>query len=534
MIAASFNWQLVVVALLFLVLLRRFSRKKFGLDNLPGPVSPSWLKGNFVQVFNPYAWKFHEFVARTYGSAVRLHGPFGTKGIYIYDSKAMHAVLVKNQDVFEEHDGFLTTNRLIFGEGLLGTLGHHHRQQRKMLNPVFSAAHMRDMIPTFFEVSHRLESALKNQLKNGPQIQEVDILSWMGRTALELVGQAGLGYSFDPLTNEECAHPYSRIIKELLPTLMRVQFWRMNVLPFVSRIVPAKIRRFILDLMPWKDAHHLCDMADYMYKVGGEIFESKKLALEKGEIFFKSQQVSSLIAITVKENMKASDEDRLEDSELISQSAMARLLHLFSKHPEVQEKLRQELIEAKRQKDGQDFSYDELVALPYLDAVCRETLRLYSPAPTVFRVARQDAVVPLSKPIIGLDGTEMHEITVPNGTAVVVSILNSNRNPDLWGKDADEWKPERWLSPLPEALLEARIPGVYSHLMTFIGGGRSCIGFKFSQLEMKVVMAVLVESFKFSPSAKDSEILWQMNGVAAPVVGKDNHPRLPIDVSLAN
>lgn len=55
---------------------------------------------------------------------------------------------------------------------------------------------------------------------------------------------------------------------------------------------------------------------------------------------------------------------------------MARLLHLLSNHPEVQDKLRQELTEAKRQKDGQEFSYDELVALPYLDAVCRETLRL--------------------------------------------------------------------------------------------------------------------------------------------------------------
>ena len=121
------------------------------------------------------------------------------------------------------------------------------------------------------------------------------------------------------------------------PTLMRVQFWRMNVLPFVSRIVPANIRRFILDLMPWKDAHHLCDMADYMSNVGGEIFESKKLALEKGDEavaqqigrgkdlisilseIFKVHRLSSLIVITVKENMKASDEDRLEDSELLSQ-----------------------------------------------------------------------------------------------------------------------------------------------------------------------------------------------------------------------
>lgn len=48
--------------------------------------------------------------------------------------------------------------------------------------------------------------------------------------------------------------------------------------------------------------------------------------------------------------------------------------------------------------------------------------------------ARQDSVVSLSKPIVGVDGTEMQEITIPSGTTVFVSILNANRNPDLWGK----------------------------------------------------------------------------------------------------
>lgn len=41
----------------------------------------------------------------------------------------------------------------------------------------------------------------------------------MGRTALELMGQAGLGYSFDPLANEESAHPFSSIMKEMLCVL---------------------------------------------------------------------------------------------------------------------------------------------------------------------------------------------------------------------------------------------------------------------------------------------------------------------------
>ena len=51
----------------------------------------------------------------------------------------------------------------------------------------------------------------------------------------------------------------------------------------------------------------------------------------------------------------------------------------------------------------------------------------------------------------------------------------SNVNKVLWGEDANEWKPERWLSPLPVSVTDAKIPGVYSNLMTFMGGGRACM-----------------------------------------------------------
>ncbi|KAJ3889944.1 cytochrome P450 [Lentinula edodes] len=548
----SLNVQLAITVFVLIAFWRFLRRKPGVLDNISGPPSPSWFKGNYEQVFNPDAWGFHEFLAKEYGSMTRLHGPYGTNTLYIFDPKAMQTVLVKDQDVFEEDDGFIKGNLLIFGEGLLGTLGHRHRKQRKMLNPVFSAAHMREMIPVFFEVTHKLEAALENQLQAGSSTQEVEILSWMGRTALELMGQAGLGYSFDPLTDEESAHPYSQVIKELLPTLIRLQFWQFNVLPYVSWIGTAGFRRRIVNMLPWKDLHHMRDMVDYMHSVAEQIYKIKLRAFEAGDEAVASQigRGNDLISILMKENMDASEEDRLGDTEVIAQvsisptlifaamdttsSAMARLLHLLSRHPEAQNKLRQELIEAKRAKDGQDFSYEELTALPFLDAVCRETLRLYTPASAVTRRARQDAIIPLLKPVIGLDGSEIHEVAVPNDTAIIVSLSNSNRNSDLWGEDADEWKPERWLSPLPKALVEARIPGVYSHLMTFLGGGRSCIGFKFSQLEMKVVISTLVEKFQFSPSSKDSEIFWQMNGVTAPVIGKDNHPQLPMNISLVN
>lgn len=55
-------------------------------------------------------------------------------------------------------------------------------------------------------------------------------------------------------------------------------------------------------------------------------------------------------------------------------SALARILHLLALHPEIQNKLRKEIRDVYTDRD--DLGYDELVALPYLDAVCRETLRL--------------------------------------------------------------------------------------------------------------------------------------------------------------
>ena len=181
--------------------------------------------------------------------------------------------------------------------------------------------------------------------------------------------------------------------------------------------------------------------------------------------------------------------------------ALGRILFLLSIHQDVQNKLRQEITNAR--KSG-DLSYDELAALPYLEAVCRETLRVYAhrafhyclnstrtetqvsallycnqnvkPLHSLPKIhyssvnnsTRRDAILPLSTPIIGVDGQKMSEILVPNNTNVIISIYAANRNPEIWGPDSHEWKPERWLHPLPETVTNARIPGIYSHLCVLV------------------------------------------------------------------
>lgn len=55
------------------------------------------------------------------------------------------------------------------------------------------------------------------------------------------------------------------------------------------------------------------------------------------------------------------------------------------------------------------------------------------------------------------------EIVLPKKSSVVIGILACNRSTAIWGPDANEWKPERWLK-LPDSVTDAHVPGIYSNL----------------------------------------------------------------------
>ena len=71
-------------------------------------------------------------------------------------------------------------------------------------------------------------------------------------------------------------------------------------------------------------------------------------------------------------------------------------------------------------------------------------------------------MLPLARPIAGLDGSAIREITVPEGAILSIAIMRANCDPEVWGADAHEWKPERWLAQ--ENVAAARFPGVYSNM----------------------------------------------------------------------
>lgn len=77
----------------------------------------------------------------------------------------------------------------------------------------------------------------------------------------------------------------------------------------------------------------------------------------------------------------------------------------------------------------------------------------------------------------------IHILRIAKGDSVSIPALLIHRSTDLWGPDANEWKPERWMDECGISVAAKTIPGLYSNTLAFLGGSHACIGWKFSLYE---------------------------------------------------
>ncbi|KAI0059755.1 cytochrome P450 [Artomyces pyxidatus] len=503
---------------------------------------------------------FREHSWKAYGRVSRFSGPLGDQILLISDPKVLASILVKNSDIFEEHDWFIELFRHAVGPGLFSSLGAIHRRQRKALNPIFSIPHMRSVVPIFHKITDELLDALQAQVTDGPQ--EIEMMDWFGRAALEMISQSGLGHTFESFKPNADRNDFKDALKEFMPAAARL-YIVLLIFPLVSKW-PSKLLRLGAAFIPLPDVAYIVKLTDAMHVSVKDLFQTKQALLEEGEIQLANQigGGKDIISMLMKSNINAADEFRMQDEEVMAQmltlmgagtettsNALARIVQLLSEHDDVQENLRQELNGASPSSGG-ELGYDELMELPYLDAICRETMRVYVRVPSspprtpksmamwlIFLIdtlpqhspleSRTDSIISLSRPIRG-DPTSDASLFVPRNTSVVVDILGVNCDPDIWGADARAWKPERWLAPLPDSVAKARIPGIYSDMLTFSGGSRSCIGFKLAEIEMKVVVSRLVKSFRLLPPR--TEVVWRLGHVSTPSIKGSNGitPTMPI------
>ena len=131
---------------------------------------------------------------------------------------------------------------------------------------------------------------------------QIEILSWMTRTALELIGQSGFGYSFDNLAEGSVPSPYAVSVKKFKWVLISDPYQPLTffcwcicsptnsklflIRPFVfplSKIGSPKFRRSVVELIPWKAVQDFIEVVDMIYNTSVKIFESKKQALAGGD-----------------------------------------------------------------------------------------------------------------------------------------------------------------------------------------------------------------------------------------------------------
>ncbi|KAH9952184.1 cytochrome P450 monooxygenase [Amylocystis lapponica] len=511
----------------------RWSSFKSPLGNIPGPPSDSFWLGNIFVFLNRHGEAFQKEIVEKYPPVANIKGIFGCPALYVHDPKALHSILIEDQYTYTETYAFRKLMRSLFGPGMLSSMGEQHRRQRKLLNPIFSARHLRSLLPVFFEVAHSLRDALMCKVDTRPR--EIDMAVWMSRTSLDLIGRGGLGYSFDAIAGKVDA--FGESVKSLVPAITELGILRL-VVPYATSPGPSAFLRRLQRLIPHQGLQTLRTIIETLHEKSTEIYHAKRAALLRGD---GPENNKDILTVFIRQNMATSKEDRVPEDEMVAQiselvlagvdttsNTLCLILHLLAQHPDAQERLRNEIVDAQ---NGKDLPYDDLMRLPYLDAVCRESLRLHPLATSIARTPETDMVLTLSEPIRGIDGTLMHDVSVPKGTLIFIGVIGSNCNKHVWGEDAFEWKPERWLTPLPSTVTDAHIPGVYANLMSFLGGGRACIGFKYAELEMKVVLTILLSTFTFELT--DKPIVWNVAHVHYPTVGHEsNKLELPLRVGL--
>lgn len=488
------------------------------------------------KLFHAQGWDFHLKDIVEYGTAVRLRGFLKEDVLYLTDPEGLRHILTRDhEDIYDEPPMIIERNKLLWGHGLLSSTGSAHRKQRHALNPAFSTSRLSDVLPIFYAITHKLEDRLVEILRFGPA--EIDMLVWMSRVSLELIGQAGIGVSFDNLTADSPPNKYMVAAKQLIPLAFPLQGF-MRLIPYIVKLGSPRLRGFLAGIAPHPNIRKLKEIIYFLYETNSSVYRNRLDDLSKGDDAAKTMigNGKDIISILIKENAALPQTERLTDDEMIStigtlvfagqdttSVALSRILHTLALDQERQQKLRQEL----QQSLSHDYLFKDLMDLQYLDAVCKETLRVYSPVTQLHRVPRKDAVIPLCRPVRGKNGTPIEKVMVQAGTMVVVGAAAVNRDPLIWGPDAHLWRPERWLEPMLTSTTDARLPGVYSNIMSFMGGGRSCIGFRFAEMEIKVILSILIPRFKFEISDKD--IVWKMFNFATPTV--HDTPSLPLQVT---
>ncbi|KAF2718396.1 cytochrome P450 78A3 [Polychaeton citri CBS 116435] len=466
------------------------------LRHLPLPPNSHWLTGQTKRILRePSGHPMRDWMATVPNDGLLRYVAWTRERVLITSPKNLGEVLVTKNYEFIKPSRFRAGLGRILGIGILFAEGEEHRVQRKNLMPAFAFRHVKDLYPVFWRKSQELmhclqvaanstaspsdelESSANNEIspeqtatdvpRHAPGVVEVD--DWVSRATLDIIGVSGMGQDFNSLHDPQ--NKLSMTYKTIFNPSKVARYLQIAgiFMPF-----------WIINRIPIKRNDDMNEAADFIKQTCRELIAQKRKQMEK----FERTEVDILSV--------ALESGGFRDEELVNQmmtflvaghettaTSMIWALYFLCRNSEVQRKLREEV---RKNITSLESEVDSNVidSCQYLHAVCAEVLRLRPPVSMTMREAACDT---------SIDGH-----FVPKGTTVVISPYAINGSPSLWGDDAAEFKPERWLDSSGRANKRGSADSNYSFL-TFLHGPRGCIGQRFAEAEFACILAAWVGKF---------------------------------------
>ncbi|GME36167.1 putative cytochrome p450 [Neofusicoccum parvum] len=397
----------------------------------------------------------------------KLHRKLGTKALRIGPNElhisdvSLYKVIYSQVNPFPKHAGFydeFNTPHTLATE----TNRDLHKERRKLLNPLFSRAAVTKLEPVILEKIHAMGTKIKRISNLGP----IDIDDAVRCMAADIISEFAFGQSFNLI--DESPDSFKTTVLECMNIATRtvVELYHNNVQRLANRLLP---RSLVGVFDPTIKA-----LADLL----GVAARSVKTHKQRTEATSQLVVFDKLSSLPTELQTTQAVEILIAGSDTTAFTISMALFHILRN-----ERIKNRLINVVKGavKDPEHMpSYTELDRVEYLHAVVKESLRIAMPVPGMLR-----RVVPaMSTPFI-VDGK-----VVPPGTVVGMSAYTMHTATEIWGLDAKEFNPDRWLGD--------KAAGMESYLVTFSKGSRTCIGINIAYAEVTLVLAYLFRAFSMN------------------------------------
>lgn len=468
MIAAILLLLLVLVAVL--VVLGR--ARPLSSLNLPGPAH-HWFWG-VVPTLKKNVHRFHDWsLEETLKHGSKNWGqtfPFGKRAIVLGPNVENAEYILKTKfDNYVKNPYAVTVARDLFGHGIFVVDGDRWKVKRKLASHIFSARSLRDfMVEVMIKHSHSVCTILA---KAADAKEDVDIEDLYFKYTLTTFSEIGFGEDIDEVNGKS---QFGKHFDQAQHNL------------FARGFDPLwKIRRMFQWGSREKD---ITSAIAFLSKFTKTSIQARRKDVNRGQM---RDLISRWIMKGEEEGLEVTDEylydvmmNFLIAGRDTTACAMSWATFMFHKHPEVVDKLLEEL--AQEAPGETPIDYQVCKKLTYMEACLNETVRLYPPVSTNSKFCKEDDVLP--------DGT-----FVPKNTIVSYRPYIFGRSKELWGEDALEFKPERWL--------QGEAHSQYKFI-SFNAGRRICLGKAVALLEMKILLGMILQRFKIPLKKNHEEVTY--------------------------